>query len=45
LLIAKTLYDAIGGHRELEEPERELLGRLGGRRIVRLRTIALVPPI
>jgi glycosyltransferase involved in cell wall biosynthesis len=41
LLIAKSLYDAIGGHRELDEPERELLGRLGHRRIVLLRTNAL----
>jgi glycosyltransferase involved in cell wall biosynthesis len=41
LLIAKTLYDTIGGHRELGEPERELLGRLGHRRIVLLRTNAM----
>ncbi len=41
LLIAKNLYDAVGGHRELEEPERELIGRLGHRRIVLLRTNAL----
>ena len=41
LLIAKILYDAVGGHRELEEPERELIRRLGHRRIVLLRTNAL----
>ena len=41
LLIAKVLYDAVGGHRDLEEPERELIGRLGHRRIVLLRTNAL----
>ena len=41
LLIGKNLYDAVGGHRELEDPERELIGRLGHRRIVLLRTNAL----
>jgi hypothetical protein len=41
LLIAKTLYDAMGGHRDFEEPERELFGRLGHRRIVLLRTYVL----
>jgi glycosyltransferase involved in cell wall biosynthesis len=41
LLIAKILYDSIGGHRELEEPERELIARLGHRRIVLLRTNTL----
>ena len=37
LLIAKTLYDALGGHRDVDAPERDLARRLG-RRLVRLRT-------
>ena len=41
LLIARSLYDALGGHRDVEEPERELLRRLGRRRLVRLRTGAI----
>ena len=45
LLIARILYDAVGGHRELDEPERELIGRLGHRRIVLLRTNALASGI
>lgn len=42
LLIAKTLYDACGGHRELDEPERDLLRRLGRRRLVLLRAGAML---
>jgi hypothetical protein len=41
LLIARSLYDALGGHSEGEEPERELFRRLGRRRLVRLRTGAI----
>jgi glycosyltransferase involved in cell wall biosynthesis len=42
LVIAKTLYDACGGHRELEETERDLIRRLGRRRLVLLRAGAIV---
>jgi glycosyltransferase involved in cell wall biosynthesis len=38
LLIAKSHYQALGAHRDVENAERELLRRLGRRRIVRLRT-------
>lgn len=39
LLIAKALYRDIGGHRpDAEEPDAELLRRVGRRRIVRLRS-------
>ena len=41
LLIAKTLYDAIGGHRRIDEPEREMIRRLGRSRIVLLRAGAM----
>jgi hypothetical protein len=41
LVIARSLYDALGGHRDVEEPERELYRRLGRRRLVRLRTGAI----
>jgi hypothetical protein len=41
LLIAKHLYDAIGGHREHAQPEADLLRRLGRRRLVILRSGAL----
>jgi Glycosyl transferase family 2 len=42
LLIAKHLYDGIGGHREHAQPESDLLRRLGRRRLVMLRSGALV---
>ena len=39
LLISKTLYEGLGGHRgEDAEPERRFLRRLGRRRIVMLRS-------
>jgi len=38
LLINRALYAAVGGHRDVEEPERDLLRRLGRRRLVLLRT-------
>jgi hypothetical protein len=41
LLIAKSLYDAHGGHRDVAEPERDLARRLGRRRLVLLRAKAL----
>ena len=41
LLISKQFYDAIGGHSDRAgDPESDLIRRLGGRRIVRLPTIA-----
>jgi glycosyltransferase involved in cell wall biosynthesis len=43
LVIARTLYDACGGHRDLEEPERDLIRRLGRRRLVLLRAGAIAP--
>src|SRR5262249_31789503 len=44
LLIAKRCYSVLGGHRGVTEPERDLLRRLGRRRIALLRTHALTPP-
>jgi Glycosyl transferase family 2 len=38
LLIARSLYDALGGHRDIAEPERDLARRLGRRRVVLLRS-------
>ena len=43
LLIAKGFYDALGGHRDVDEPERELIRRLGRRRTVLLRSAAVAP--
>ncbi len=41
LLIARQLYDALGGHSERAgDPERDLLRRLGRRRIIKLATQA-----
>jgi glycosyltransferase involved in cell wall biosynthesis len=37
LLIARTFYDALGGHRDVADPERDLARRLGRRRLVLLR--------
>jgi hypothetical protein len=42
LLIAKHLYDRVGGHREDANAESELLRRLGRRRIVMLRSGAVL---
>jgi hypothetical protein len=42
LLIARSLDDALGGHRDVAEPERDLARRLGRRRLVLLRCGALV---
>jgi hypothetical protein len=41
LLLARSLYDALGGHSDVDEPERELFRRLGRRRLFRLRTGAI----
>jgi glycosyltransferase involved in cell wall biosynthesis len=42
LLIAKSLYERLGGHRaDAKEPERDLANRLGRRRLVLLRTGAI----
>jgi glycosyltransferase involved in cell wall biosynthesis len=42
LLISKTLYDRLGGHRrDGDAPERDLIRRLGRRRIVLLRAGAM----
>jgi hypothetical protein len=41
LLIARSLYDALGGHRDVVEPERDLARRLGRRRLILLRCGAL----
>jgi glycosyltransferase involved in cell wall biosynthesis len=40
LLIAKRLYDELGGHRDNADPEADLLARLGRRRIVHLHSAA-----
>jgi Glycosyl transferase family 2 len=36
MLIAKSHYQVLGGHRDVDEPERDLVRRLGRRRIVLL---------
>jgi glycosyltransferase involved in cell wall biosynthesis len=41
LLIARSLYDTLGGHRDLAKPERDLARRLGRRRVVLLRCGAM----
>jgi hypothetical protein len=41
LLIAKSFYRQLGGHRNEEDPETELLRRLGSRRTIVLRCLAL----
>jgi hypothetical protein len=41
LLIARHLYDGVGGHREHADPETDLLRRLGRRRIAVLRSVAV----
>jgi hypothetical protein len=42
LVIAKPLYDALGGHRDVEDSEHDLMRRLGRRRLVLLRTCAMI---
>jgi glycosyltransferase involved in cell wall biosynthesis len=41
MLIARSLYEALGGHRDVAEPERDLGRRLGRRRLVLLRSGAI----
>jgi hypothetical protein len=42
LMISRQCYDRVGGHRaEAADPERDLLRRLGRRRLVTLRTAAI----
>jgi len=42
LLISRQCYDRVGGHRaEASDPERDLLRRVGRRRLVTLRTAAI----
>jgi hypothetical protein len=43
LLIAKSLYDSLGGHRDAPDAEQDLLRRLGRRRIATLRSGAMAP--
>lgn len=38
LLIGRRFYDALGGHPDGEAPEEALLGRIGRRRLIRLRS-------
>ena len=42
LLIARGLYQTLGGHRDANDPETELVGRIGRRRVVVLGCAALV---
>src|SRR5207244_2986253 len=42
LVIAKARYAALGGHRDVEEPERDLRRRLRRRHLMLLRTGAIV---
>ncbi|MGA7487153.1 MAG: glycosyltransferase [Xanthobacteraceae bacterium] len=44
LLIARVLYDKLGGHGDVAEPERDLARRLGRRRIIPLRSEAVAAP-
>jgi hypothetical protein len=41
LVIAKSLYDAVGGHRDVPAPERDLFRRLGRKHLLALRTGAI----
>src|SRR5215470_11744229 len=41
LVIARAFYDSLGGHRDVDEPERDLGRRIGRGRIVLLRSAAL----
>lgn len=43
LLISRRFYDALGGHRaEAADPEADLIGRIGRKRIARLATMAVL---
>lgn len=41
LLVTRTAYTRLGGHREAADPEADLAGRIGRRRIATLRTAAV----
>jgi glycosyltransferase involved in cell wall biosynthesis len=41
LVIARSFYEALGGHRDVPAPERDLLRRVGLKRLVWLRTSAV----
>lgn len=43
LLIARTHYEALGGHRGGDDAESELIGRIGHRRIIELPTYVIPP--
>jgi hypothetical protein len=43
LVIAKAHYEALGGHRDVDEPERDLHRRLRRRHLVLLRAGAIAP--
>jgi len=43
LLIAKRRYRSLGGHGDGADPERALIGRIGRRNLVRLRSRAMMP--
>ena len=46
LILRRSFYDALGGHRaESAAPERSLLRRIGRRRLTRLRTAVVFPDI
>jgi hypothetical protein len=40
LMLRKTFYLDVGGHRDVAQPEQDLLRRIGRRRLVRLATIS-----
>jgi hypothetical protein len=42
VVIAKAHYEALGGHRDVDEPERDLHRRLRRRHLVLLRAGAIV---
>jgi len=43
LIVAKQLYDNLGGHRDdRQDPERDLLSRIGRRQITMLRSEAFI---
>ena len=41
LLISRRFYDGLGGHHAAADPESDLIGRIGRRRIARLATAAI----
>jgi hypothetical protein len=43
LIVSKVLYDQIGRHRDVSDPEADLLARIGRRRLALLRSRAWAP--